>query len=108
MPFNSTAQQITDLFRVSDCFQTESRRSCLPMSQVRSESYSVEDDPDLDIPLEPDDNDSEERMNFERTRYAPILVELEELEAALMRAEDETERELHSEEVGIDEDIYLL
>ena len=77
------------------------------MSQARRQDYPIEDAQDFDIPLEPDESDSEEVMNFERARYAPILAELDELEAELTRAEDETEREIHREE-GIDEDSYLL
>ena len=78
------------------------------MSQARRQDYSVEDDQDFDVPLEPDEGDSEEVMNFERARYAPILAGLDELEAELTRAEDETEREMHREKEGIDEDNYLL
>ena len=78
------------------------------MSQARRQGYSVEDDQDFDVPLEPDESDSEEVMNFERARYALILAGLDELEAELTRAEDETERELHCEKEGIVEDSYLL
>lgn len=78
------------------------------MSQVRKEEYSVEDDTDFDMPLEPDESDAEEVMNFERARYAPILAELDELEAALVRSEDETEREMNREAERAIEDSYLL
>lgn len=78
------------------------------MSEVRKEAYSVKDDPDFDMPLEPDESDAEEVMNFERARYAPILAELNELEAALVRSEDETEREMNLEEERATEDSYLL
>lgn len=78
------------------------------MSQVRKEGYSVKDDTDFDMPIEPDESDAEEVMNFERARYAPILAELDELEAALVRSEDETEREMNREAERATEDSYLL
>lgn len=78
------------------------------MSQARRQHYYVEDYLDFDAPLEPDESDSEEVMNFERARYAPILAGLDKLEAELTRAEDETEHEMHREKEGIDEDNYLL
>ena len=78
------------------------------MSQVTKEASTVEDDPDFDIPLEPDASDAEEVMNFERARYAPILAELDELEAALARSEDETEREMNREAERSSVDDYLL
>lgn len=78
------------------------------MSQIRREDYSFDDDPDFDALLEPEESDSEEVMNFERARYAPILAELDELEAALTRAEDETERDMNREKERTDEDSYLL
>ncbi len=78
------------------------------MSQVTREASTVEDEPDFDMPLEPDESDAEEVMNFERARYAPILAELDELEAALVRSEDETEREMKREDERSTVDDYLL
>ncbi len=78
------------------------------MSQVRREERSVEDNPDFDMPLEPDESDAEEVMSFERARYAPILAELDELEATLVRSEDETEREMKREAERATEDSYLF
>ncbi len=78
------------------------------MSQVTREAYTVDADPDFDMSLEPDASDAEEVMNFERARYAPILAELDELEAALVRSEDETEREMKREAERATVDSYLL
>ncbi len=78
------------------------------MSQVTREASTVEDEPDFDMPLEPDESDAEEVMNFERARYAPILAELDELEATLVRSEDETEREMKREAERATEDSYLF
>ena len=43
-----------------------------PMSQVTREASTVEDEPDFDMPLEPDASDAEEVMNFERVIAMPL------------------------------------
>ncbi len=78
------------------------------MSQARRQDYWLDEDQDFDVPLEPDESDAEEVMNFERARYAPILAELDELEAALARSEVETEREMNREAERATVDDYLL
>lgn len=78
------------------------------MSQARRQDYWLDEDQDFDVPLEPDESDTEEVMNFERARYAPILAELEELEAQLTRAEDDTERDMLRGKEMIDDDSYLF
>ncbi len=79
----------------------------------RDDRFNDEDD-SVESP-EPDESDSEAVMRYEQERYAPILVELEELESTLTRAEDETEAKQKQEaqpfderDEDADEDDFLL